>query len=87
MTQLIHWIKHADQFDYIIFVCCLQYLLTSSLVRHNIFEFVKQLNDDQRILENMNHSITDLTNRINAQCRACFYSKSDPTGGTEGHFI
>ena len=56
MTQLIHWIKHADQFDYIIFVCCLQYLLTSSLVRHNIFEFIKRLNDNQRILENMNHA-------------------------------
>ena len=55
MTQLIHWIKHADQFDYTIFVRCLHYLLTSSLVRHNIFEFVKRLNDDQRILENMNH--------------------------------
>jgi hypothetical protein len=51
MTQLIHRIKHADQFHYIIFVCHLQYLLTSSLVRHNIFEFVKQLNDDQRSLE------------------------------------
>ena len=56
MTQLIHWIKHADHFYYIIFVCCLQYLLTSSLVRHNIFEFVKRLNDNQRILENMNHA-------------------------------
>ena len=44
--------------EYIIFVCCLQYLLTSSLlVRHNIFEFVKRLNEDnQRILENMNHA-------------------------------
>ena len=56
MTRLIHRIKHADQFDYIIFVCCLQYLLTSSLVRHNIFEFIKRLNDNQRILENMNHA-------------------------------
>ena len=55
MTRVIHRIKSADQFDYMIFVCCLQYLLTSSLVRNNIFEFVKQLNDDQRILENMNH--------------------------------
>ena len=40
MTQLIHWIKHADQFDYIILICHLQYLLTS-LVHHYIFEFVK----------------------------------------------
>ena len=56
MTRLIHRIKHADQFGYIIFVCCLQYyLLTSSLVRHNILEFVRRLNDGQRILENMNH--------------------------------
>ena len=56
MTQLIHRIKQAYQFNYIIFVCCLQYLLTSSLVRHNIFEFVKRLNDNQRILENMHHA-------------------------------
>ena len=56
MTRLIHPIKHADQFDYIIFVSChLQYLLTSSLVRHNVFEFIKRLNNDQGILENMNH--------------------------------
>ena len=55
MTQLIHRIKHVDQFDYLIFVCCLQYLLTLSLVCHNIFEFVKRFNDDQQVLENMNH--------------------------------
>ena len=64
MTRLIHRIKHADQFDYIIFVCCLQYLLTSSLVRHNIFEFVKRLNNNQRILENMNHALIFTPNLI-----------------------
>ena len=52
MTQLIHQIKHVDQFDYLIFVCLLQDLLTLSLVHHNSFEFVKRLNNDQRMLEN-----------------------------------
>jgi hypothetical protein len=64
MTQLIHWIKHVDRFDYNIFVCCLQYLLTSSLVRHNIFEFVKRLNNNQRILENMKHALIFTPNLI-----------------------
>ena len=68
MTQLIHQIKHVDQFDYLIFVCLLQDLLTLSLVHHNIFEFLKQLNNDQRMLENMNHV------PVNARCRARFYS-------------
>jgi hypothetical protein len=52
---LINWIKHADQFNYVIFVCRLQHLLTSSVVHHIYFEFEKRLNAGQRILENMNH--------------------------------
>ena len=37
MTQLMNWSKDADQFGYIIFVCHLQYLLTSSVVCHIYF--------------------------------------------------